>query len=41
MNADNVFPFSIEPPCPLLMAEPPLQEFGDLFRTYQDLTQLT
>jgi len=41
MNADNVFPFSIEDPCPLLMAEPPLLEFGDLLPTHQDLTQLT
>ena len=41
MNTDNVFPFSIEDPCPLLMDEPPLLEFGDLFPTHQDLTQLT
>ena len=31
MNTDNMFPFSIENPCPLLMKESPLLEFGDLF----------
>jgi len=41
MNNDNMFTFSMEDPCPVLMEEPPLLEFGDLFPTHQDLTQIT
>ena len=41
MNNDDMFSFSIEDPCPVLMEEPPLLEYGNLFPTHQDLTQIT
>ena len=41
MNPNDIIPFLTEESCPLLMTEPTILEFNDLFPTHQDLAQLT
>ena len=41
MNPNDIILSLTEESCPLLMTEPPILEFNDLFPIHQDLAQLT